>query len=137
MAPIRPHFATGSTTNRAARGRGTQAGQRGSSSSSSTRGCGRTLSVARNLALERGLAAQIASLGDAAHALAESRRRLVAAEDTAHRRLEGELRRQMLPRLEPMPARIRSLAAAPPSDEGCAEVEHLVAETQHRAGSVA
>lgn len=83
----------------------------------------------RNLALERGLAAQVASLDDAAHALAESRRRLVVAEDTAHRRLEGELRRQVLPRLEPMPAKIRSLAAAPLSDEGCAEVEHLVAET--------
>ena len=83
----------------------------------------------RNVALERGLAAEVASLDDAARALAESRRRLVVAEDTARRRLEEELRRRVLPRLEPMPAQIRSLAAAPLSGEGCAEVERLVAET--------
>jgi hypothetical protein len=83
----------------------------------------------RNLALERGLAARVASLDDAARALAESRRRLVVAEDTARRMLEEELRREVLPRLEPMPARIRALAAEPLSDEGCAAVEHLVTET--------
>lgn len=83
----------------------------------------------RNVALERGLAAEVASLDDTARALAESRRRLVVAEDTARRRLEEELRRRVLPRLEPMPARIRSLAAAPLSGERCVEVERLVAET--------
>jgi hypothetical protein len=83
----------------------------------------------RNLALERGLAARVASLDDAARALAESRRRLVVAEDTARRILEEELRREVLPRLEPMPARIRALAAEPLSGEGCVAVEHLVEET--------
>ncbi len=83
----------------------------------------------RNLALERRLTAQVATLDEATRALAESRRRLVVAEDTAHRRLESELRREVLPRLEPMPARIRSLSDAPLSERGCAEVEDLVTET--------
>jgi hypothetical protein len=83
----------------------------------------------RNVALERGLAAEVESLDDAARALAESRRRLVVAEDTARRTLEEELRREVLPRLEPMPARIRALAAEPLSGEGCVAVEHLVEET--------
>jgi hypothetical protein len=83
----------------------------------------------RNLALERRLAAQVADLDEATRKLADSRRRLVEADDTAHRRLEAELRREVLPRLEPMPARIRSLSATPLDEIGQAEVEHLVQET--------
>jgi signal transduction histidine kinase len=61
--------------------------------------------------------------------LAESRRRIIAADDAARRRLESAISREVLPHLRPMPERLSRLSVAKSGSAATDELEHLVDET--------
>jgi len=65
----------------------------------------------RNARLSADLAHQVERLDRQTLELAESRRRLITAGDAERRRLERAISREVVPHLEPMPARIEDLAA--------------------------
>jgi len=64
----------------------------------------------RNARLSAELAHQVAQLDRRAEELVESRRRLVTAGDAERRRLERSIAREVVPHLEPLPARLEELA---------------------------
>jgi hypothetical protein len=82
----------------------------------------------RNAATEAELAEHVAALGRTTQALAESRRRIIAADDAARRQLESALSRNVLPHLDPMPARLGSLSIAASAAAATDELEQLVTE---------
>jgi hypothetical protein len=83
----------------------------------------------RNAALESELAGHVAALDRTTDALAESRRRIIAADDAARRRLEAAISREVLPHLKPMPGRLSGLSVATAGNAATDELEHLVDET--------
>lgn len=83
----------------------------------------------RNAAMESELAANVVALDRTTGALADSRRRLLAADDATHRRLESAISREVLTHLEPMPARLSTLRVTGSSVAAAAELEQLVTST--------
>ncbi|WP_329000173.1 hypothetical protein OHA18_37780 [Kribbella sp. NBC_00709] len=83
----------------------------------------------RNAAMESELAAHVATLDRTTGALAESRRRLVAADDATRRRLESAISRDVLSHLEPMPERLRTLRVSGTGIAASAELQRLVTQT--------
>ncbi|MFC6160105.1 sensor histidine kinase [Kribbella jiaozuonensis] len=83
----------------------------------------------RNAAMESELAAHVAALDVTTGALAESRRRLVAADDATRQRLESAIARDVLSHLAPMPERLSSLRVAGSSVAASVELERLVTST--------
>ena len=82
----------------------------------------------RNARLSAELAHQVAQLDRRTEELAESRRRLITAGDAERQRLERAIAREVVPHLEPLPARLHELAgtaAATTLDPG--DVQPLVA----------
>jgi hypothetical protein len=72
---------------------------------------GQTALAVRNLRLERELADRVAELDRSTGELLASRRRLVRAGDEEKSRFAEALRRTVLPHLEPLPGRLREVAA--------------------------
>ena len=83
----------------------------------------------RNAAMEAELADHVAALDRTTQALAESRRRIIAADDAARRRLESAIAREVLPHLETMPAQLSRLSAATSGATASDELEQLVTRT--------
>ncbi len=83
----------------------------------------------RNAAMETELAEHVAALDQTTDALAESRRRIIAADDVARRRLESAISRDVLSHLRPMPERLRRLSVANSGGMATDELEQLVDET--------
>ncbi|WP_432875252.1 hypothetical protein ACQPYH_23775 [Kribbella sp. CA-245084] len=80
----------------------------------------------RNAAMESELAAHVAALDATTGALAESRRRLVAADDATRQRLESAIARDVLSHLAPIPERLSTLHVAGSGVAAAAELERLV-----------
>ncbi len=83
----------------------------------------------RNVAMESELAAHVAALDRTTHALAESRRRLIAADDAARCQLESAISRTVLSHLRSMPERLSSLSVARSGTTAVDELEQLVTQT--------
>jgi signal transduction histidine kinase len=83
----------------------------------------------RNAAMESELAAHVAALDATTGALAESRRRLVAADDATRQRLESAIARDVLSHLAPIPERLNTLQVAGSGVAAAAELEQLVTST--------
>jgi len=83
----------------------------------------------RNAAMESELAGHVAALDRTTAALAESRRRIIAADDAARYRLESAISREVLSHLQPMPGRLSGLSVATSGSAATDELEHLVDET--------
>lgn len=83
----------------------------------------------RNAAMETELAGHVAALDQTTEALAESRRRIIAADDAARRRLESAISRDVLSHLQLMPERLSRLSVAKSGSAATAELEQLVDET--------
>ena len=83
----------------------------------------------RNAAMQTELAGHVAALDQTTDALAESRRRIIAADDAARRRLESAISRDVLSLLRPMPERLRHLSVATSGNTATDELEQLVDET--------
>ena len=83
----------------------------------------------RNAAMESELAAHVVALDATTGALAESRRRLVAADDATRQRLESAIARDVLSHLAPIPERLNTLHVAGSGVAAAAELEQLVAST--------
>jgi hypothetical protein len=66
----------------------------------------------RNAAMEAQLADHVAELDLAAHKLAESRSRIIAADDAARRALEAAISRDVMPPLAALPGQLRRARAA-------------------------
>ena len=66
----------------------------------------------RNARLSAELAHQVAQLDRRTDELVESRRRLITAGDAERRRLERSIAREVVPHLEPLPARLEELAGS-------------------------
>jgi GAF domain-containing protein len=64
----------------------------------------------RNARLSAELAHQVSRLDQSTHELVESRRRLVTASDAERRRLERSIAREVVPHLDPLPARLAELS---------------------------
>jgi hypothetical protein len=71
-----------------------------------------TVVAFRNTSLASTLADRVAELDRTTRQLAESRRRLIEAEDAARRTLEGAIAREVLPFLTGLPTRVREARAA-------------------------
>lgn len=83
----------------------------------------------RNAAMESELAVHVAALDRTTGALAESRRRIIAADDAARCRLESAIARDVLSHLQPMPERLAGLSVARSGTAASVELEQLVDET--------
>lgn len=83
----------------------------------------------RNAAMESELAGHVAALDRTTDALAESRRRIIAADDAARRRLESAISREVLSHLRPMPERLSRLSVARSGSAATDELEQLVDAT--------
>jgi signal transduction histidine kinase len=83
----------------------------------------------RNAAMESELAGHVAALDRTTEALAESRRRIIAADDAARRELESAISREVLSHLQPMPGRLSGLSVAESGSAATDEIEQLVDET--------
>jgi signal transduction histidine kinase len=83
----------------------------------------------RNAAMESELAGHVAALDRTTDALAESRRRIIAADDAARRRLEAAISEQVLSQLQPMPERLSRLSVTQSGSAATDELEQLVGET--------
>ncbi len=83
----------------------------------------------RNAAMESELAAHVAALDRTTGALADSRRRLLAADDATRRRLESAISRDVLSHLAPMRERLSTLRVVGSDVAASAELEQLVTET--------
>ena len=83
----------------------------------------------RNAAMESELAGHVAALDRTTDALAESRRRIIAADDAARRRLESAISRDVLSHLQPMPGRLSGLSVPKSGSAATDELEQLVDET--------
>ncbi|MFC5263452.1 hypothetical protein ACFPJ1_15170 [Kribbella qitaiheensis] len=83
----------------------------------------------RNAAMEAELAEHVAALDRTTEALAESRRRIIAADDAARRRLESAISRDVLSHLQLMPERLSRLSVAKSGSTATDELEQLVDET--------
>ena len=69
-----------------------------------------------NARLSAELAHQVSRLDQRTHELLESRRRLVTAGDAERRRLERSIAREVVPHLDPLPARLAELSAPDRTD---------------------
>jgi hypothetical protein len=83
----------------------------------------------RNVAMESELAAHVAALDRTTRALADSRRRLIAADDAARCQLEAAISRTVLSYLRPMPERLSRLSVARSGITAVDELEQLVTQT--------
>ena len=83
----------------------------------------------RNAAIAAQLAAHVAELDSTTHRLAESRARIIEADDTARRALESAIAREVLPHLVGLPERLRAVRAADGDGAAVDEVDSLVTET--------
>jgi hypothetical protein len=83
----------------------------------------------RNAAMEAELAGHVAALDRTTQALADSRRRIIAADDAARRQLESAISRDVLPHLDPMPAQLRRLSVAGSGPAAMDQLEQLVTQT--------
>ncbi|GAA1621593.1 hypothetical protein GCM10009744_05920 [Kribbella alba] len=83
----------------------------------------------RNAAMESELAAHVAALDRTTEALAESRRRIIAADDAARCQLESAISRDVLLQLESIPERLSGLSVARSGIAATSELEQLVDET--------
>ncbi|TCC30015.1 hypothetical protein [Kribbella speibonae] len=83
----------------------------------------------RNAAMESELAAHVAALDATTGALAESRRRLVAADDATRRLLESAIARDVLSHLAPIPERLNTLRVTGSNAAAAVELERLVTST--------
>lgn len=83
----------------------------------------------RNAAMEAELAGHVAALDQTTEALAESRRRIIAADDAARRRLESAISREVLTHLQPIPERLSRLSVVKSGSTATDELEQLVDET--------
>ncbi|MEU4293748.1 hypothetical protein AB0E63_36480 [Kribbella sp. NPDC026596] len=83
----------------------------------------------RNAAMETELAGHVAALDHTTEALAESRRRIIAADDAARRRLESAISRDVLSHLQPMAERLSRLSVVRSGSTAADELEQLVDET--------
>ena len=90
---------------------------------------GQTALAFRNAAMEIELAEHVAALDHTTEALAESRRRIIAADDAARRRLESAISRDVLSHLRPIPERLSRLSVAKSGSAAADELEQLVDET--------
>ncbi len=87
-----------------------------------------TATAFRNTSLAGALADRVAAVTRTTRQLAESRRRLIAADDAARRMLEATITRDVLPSLQALPAGIRRARAA--LDRGTTpEIDPLVDDT--------
>ena len=91
----------------------------------------------RNTALEAAAGRHVAELDRTTHELAESRRRLIEADDAARRALEAAISRDVLPLLRALPAELGQARAAVAA--GCAEhgLDDLVAAPTPRSSRCA
>lgn len=83
----------------------------------------------RNAAMESELAAHVAALDRTTVALADSRRRIVAADDFARSQLESAISRDVLSQLESMPAQLSTLSVVTSGAAASEQLEQLVART--------
>jgi signal transduction histidine kinase len=83
----------------------------------------------RNAAMESELAAHVAALDRTTGALADSRRRIIAADDAARRQLESAISRDVLSELESIPARLGALSVTTSGTTATDELEQLVTRT--------
>ena len=83
----------------------------------------------RNAAIEAQLAAHVAELDSTTQRLAESRARIIEADDTARRALESAIGREVLPHLVGLPERLRVVRAADGDAAAVDEVDSLITET--------
>jgi hypothetical protein len=83
----------------------------------------------RNAAMESELAAHVAALDRTTGALAESRQRIIAADDAARRRLESAISREVLSHLQSMPEQLSGLSVASSGTAASDELEQLVTQT--------
>ncbi|HEY0473848.1 MAG TPA: hypothetical protein VGD34_19395 [Kribbella sp.] len=83
----------------------------------------------RNAAMESELAVHVAALDRTTDALAESRRRIIAADDAARCQLESAISRDVLSHLQPMPERLSMLSVTRSGSAAAEELERLVDET--------
>jgi len=83
----------------------------------------------RNAAMESELAAHVAALDRTTGALADSRRRIVAADDAARRQLGSAISREVLSHLEPMPEQLGNLSVVRSGTAASDELEQLVTRT--------
>jgi hypothetical protein len=80
----------------------------------------------RNSAMEHELAAHVDALDRTTRELAESRRRIIAADDAARSRLESAISKDVLSHLRPMPERLSAIDVADAATAD--ELDRLVAE---------
>ncbi|TCO44362.1 hypothetical protein EV646_11072 [Kribbella antiqua] len=83
----------------------------------------------RNAAMESELAGHVAALDRTTDALAESRRRIIAADDATRRELESAISQEVLSHLELMPGRLSGLSVAESGSAATDEIEQLVDDT--------
>ena len=83
----------------------------------------------RNTAIEAELAAQVDELSRTNRQLAESRSRIVEADDTARRTLEAAISREVLPRLLVMPEALRRGRARVAAGDADTGLDQLVEDT--------
>ncbi len=83
----------------------------------------------RNIATESRLADQVAALDRTTRQLADSRRRIIEADDAARVRLEAAISREVLPRLTALPARLSEVRAMAGGNGAQSELDELVSET--------
>jgi hypothetical protein len=83
----------------------------------------------RNAAIEAQLAAHVAELDRATQRLAESRARIIEADDTARRALESAIARDVLPHLTGLSDRLREVRESADEHGRAEDIDRLVAET--------
>ncbi|MDX6324873.1 MAG: hypothetical protein QOK15_1227 [Nocardioidaceae bacterium] len=83
----------------------------------------------RNAATQVQLRDHVAALDRTATSLAESRRRIIEADDAARRRLESAISREVLPHLWPIPDRLRGLRDPASASRRVSELGEVMAET--------
>ncbi|HEU4947299.1 MAG TPA: hypothetical protein VFT31_09105 [Kribbella sp.] len=89
-----------------------------------------------NAAMQAELAGHVAALDRTTRALAESRRRIIAADDAARRQLEAAISQQVIPHLATMPAQLDRLSVAASGPAALDELERLVARTNEALESL-
>jgi GAF domain-containing protein len=90
----------------------------------------------RNAAIEAQLAEHVADLDQAARKLAESRSRIIAADDAVRRRLEAAIARDVMPRLVALPEELRRARRAVAQGTGTGELDLLVHSTNSALNSL-
>ena len=90
----------------------------------------------RNTVLASQLAARVDELAHTTRELAESRLRLVEADDAARRGLEAAIARDLLPLIADLPSRISEVRASVAAGGAASGIEPLVADTNTALGTL-